>query len=214
MKGYWFQSRRGKVVVALGLMACAAVFLFRGAKPGSDVAARDVLGDLLDGRGASVYRLATPEERAHLSREQWAKVYAMLVKPRLDQYRTAGKLDADSSGESGSWGSAYTLFREPQGKTMSTGVTIWMTEQGETAPTAITCLALAWRLEWFGQHGSDFRSDGLARAYLAGLRKDRPTLESLGLKGFYMSPHEGFLTWDQLDKRWATRAAKAERGGA
>jgi hypothetical protein len=210
----FLSTRKGQAVVGGALVLGCLFFLNRGMRLNSAEASRNVMLDLLDGRGGAVYRLATPEERQHITEEQWRRVYASLIQPRLDRYPTDRKFVLDASGEGGSWGNAVLWFEDGKKEKFPTAVTVWMTEKGETGPMLMSCLALAWRLERFGANGPDFRNDGLAHAYLNGLRKDRAAMEAVGLKGIYMSPQEGFLTWDQLDARWATRVAAAAGTGA
>lgn len=206
----WTGRKPLLLALAAFLLAMTGLLLFRGLRSDSAAASRSVMLDLLDGRGGAVYRLATPEERQYITPGQWEKVYRLLVEPRLQQYPTDRSFELERSGEGGSWGNALLWFKNERGETFPAAVTVWMTEQGETAPMLMSCLALAWRLERFGQSGPDFRNDGLAHAYLAGLRADRATLEAAGLKGVYMSPTEGFLTWNQLDVRWEARVERSK----
>lgn len=206
----YIREHKWQTILAILVGIVGSWYVWKGLRLGAADTAEAVVYDLLAGRTAAVYRMATPEEKQHITLEQWDRVYRQLIAPRLRRYEVERKGVKSASGEAGSVGNKWVQFSERESGVFSSGMTVWMSEQGATGPMLMSTLALAWRLDYFSKHGTDFRNGGLARAYYEGLRADRAVLEAAGVKGIYFSPLEGFLDFDRAEARWKLRMTEAE----
>jgi len=72
------------------------------------------------------------------------------------------------------------------------------------ARVLLSTLLLAWRTDAADQ-AAPMAGLQYSAVMLAGIRKDRDFLTLIGLEGIWLSPEVGFLTWDQLEARYAAR---------
>lgn len=209
-------SKRAQALLGAAVLLLTGIYVWKGVRLGSAETAEAVLFQLLDGRADEVYRMATPEEKEHLTLAEWKQVYHGLIAPWLRRFDVDRRGMKSESRAGDSVGNKWVQFKGSDKDSLSTGMTVWMSEQGATGPMLMSTLALVWRLDYLEKHGSDFRNGGLARAYYEGLRADRGALEAAGLRGIYFSPSEGFLEFDRVEDRWKKRIeageAKAVKG--
>jgi len=148
-----------------------------------------------------------PEEgAAGLTEAKLAQVLAGRPGMVIASLRPVGARDSRAQGMDLTNGSTGRWYATPKGTRFQGAVVSDLTEQGPASIVLHTVLATAWRAD-AADAGRGAVSPRYSELMLAGVRKDRAFLTSVGLEGMWLGPKDGFLTWDELEARYERRLA-------
>jgi hypothetical protein len=109
----------------------------------------------------------------------------------------------------GAEGAAAVVLRDAKGSVMHVTMSPWLTDAGPRTNVLEQTVETAWIADYVTAHGREPQARELAGAFLVGLRKDRSTLEKLGLKGFESDSggNVHFLPFDKIEANLTRRVA-------
>ena len=140
----------------------------------------------------------TPEERAAgINAGQLRSIYDLALKEHLKKITSKGAILSEITDPSRSSAAAKQLVRLANGRTGELVFQVYQTEDGPKNSVAFNLLSLGWQIEYQAKPGYIPHNLDSIRATLAGIQEDRSKLETAGIKGFYLGPSRGFVTWDQ-----------------
>lgn len=170
--------------------------------PGLVEQANQLLGRTLASDSRAVFRAGYEHDQTvgELTEDKVREVFERLVTPRLSVWQPAGDPILQLQGR-GAQAVATQRMSDGAGHTGEFSVILEATPNGGRAGT-LQPLFQAWVLDWQHQ-GNSLSGGGSFRGLLEGLRKDRATLESLGIFGTVGEKLGGkFATWDQCEEFW------------
>ncbi|MGE0001599.1 MAG: hypothetical protein AB7T05_05970 [Fimbriimonadaceae bacterium] len=156
----------------------------------------------------ALYQFALPEEReAGLTVAKLREVLNGRPGQVLSSLTPIGALETRVNGPDQVNGATGRWYRTAKGRRVELGVAVNMAESRPMNQVLLSTLLLAWRADAADQKApmAELR---YSEVMLAGIRRDRGFLASTGLEGIWLSPEEGFLTWDELEERYESRLAK------
>lgn len=156
----------------------------------------------------ALYQFALPEEReAGLTVERLRGVLNGRPGQVLSSLTPIGRLETRVNGGDQVNGATGRWYQTAKGRRVELGVTVDMAESRPVNQVLLSTLLLAWRADAADEKAP---MDNLrySEVMLAGIRRDREFLTSIGLEGIWLNPEVGFLTWDELEARYEGRLAQ------
>ena len=143
--------------------------------------ARDLNQAMMRGDTHTIYRWGFDDEKQanQMDEAKFAQFWSELIAPRLALVHPTGKLEVQLLG-AGDEGFAGLPVADAAGHKYELDVTVWRTDSGPRA-TLTDCLQRAWNIESIVVPGKRWSNKNIYRAYVDGLRKDRPRLEQMGI---------------------------------
>jgi hypothetical protein len=185
-----------------------AFWVYRTRVPAIESEAQSVGQEILFQRGSLGYRFALREEKAHLSEEQWKAVYKELILPTLSDI--TWEFDESFSNAESSAGAQWRGKFSDGPQTLA-GFMMYGTEDGGKLPLLKTVLFNRWNSERVRLKLPEFPDNSMLRTILWGLKRDRPTLERLGVSGIHDGPERGYLSHQGMIDKWQRMLQAAEQ---
>lgn len=182
------------VVVVIG---AAAMFLIRSREPIS-VKANNAVQNVIEGNagGLMAYITKAEAQETGLSREALQQILKKMIVPYIDTARPIAWEVGESTG--GINGTAQAWVYTKDGKLKPVFLEIDKTDEGPKAAVLHDVLEDAWTLRDSRSEGRHYQQIETIRAMIRGLDRDRPFLESLGLKGIKgVEPWKRVRTWTE-----------------
>lgn len=167
-------------------------------------ARRLLLGAIANDPNA-VFSYSAEHERAEtgLTEGQFVRVWKELVSPKLGDLRIDGPIELQINPP-GHQALAFVRVKDSWGSSWELEVDCW---QGDERPESVVMkfLLIAWRVDYARRAKKTPEQVTPFVAYAEGLRKDRQTLESIGLNGISNNvPSSHLATWAELDSWWSS----------
>ncbi len=202
------------LAIALILVAAVGCLLWLGLKRPPVAVGAESLASAIEGLDEeTLYQFALPEEReTGLTVSNLRSVLNGRPGIVIESLTPIGGRETSVNGSDAVNGATTRWYRTASGHRVELAVTADMAESRPMARVLLTTLLLAWRAD-AADHAAPMAELQYSAVMLAGIRKDRDFLTSIGLEGIWISPEAGFLTWDQLEVRYAARveAQRANR---
>lgn len=205
----------GGAVVIVGLFLLARLMF---AKPDLPTIADNVLDSVLAGDAGAIYQHQWEQERAFngLTKSEYEEFWRLLIAPRLAGFHLVKRLEPVLYG-AGAEGWSAAILKDANGHSYEFDINVWKTPDG---PRVLICdfLRTAWVMEGVVRQGKAMNTRNIDVAIGEGLKRDRPTLERLGMKGFVaINLQHGTLSnvsWDQCEQGVKSKLAKLDALGA
>lgn len=199
----WFAA-----AIVCGTIAAVVIVLLRR-EPPLDKLAMDICEESLAGKTDRLFAYAFLEEieRCGYTRANIHELWSKVIMPSLSGYREVGR-SREWLGPHG--GYASIVLQNSQGRQSGWSSVAWQTEEGPKVSIS-TFLLKAW---WASSSLTPRNSRNAREASLAGLRRDRATLERLGIRGLANAdPSTGEITfrdWDTFERDLVQRLAEED----
>lgn len=194
--------------VVLGTIAAVVIVVIRKEER-LDVLALDLCEESIVGKTERVFAHAFAEEidRCGYTRENVRELWRLIILPSMVGFREVGRSSELLGPHEGF---ASILAQNEQGKRTTWAVAVWQTDDGPKLTISSFLLTSWWRSSnlriWNGRNART--------ASLAGLRRDRATLERLGIRGLASAePSTGSVTyrdWDTFESDLVRRLAEED----
>jgi len=164
--------------------------------------AREMITAMRDGNGDVLYEYALSDERkcSDLSPEKIHRLWEILIQPAITHSKFVGAVPAALESNQTQSTAAFR-FLTRQGDPWKLDVIANQSDEGVKAGIVYSMLATASLFDEDG-HVNPTLTPNLA---LAGVRRYRPKLESIGIRSLMLGPGT-CVTWDQLEQKLQPRS--------